>query len=118
MQIIHFSTRPEELPGQVTFSLERLIQPQEDIARQDGLPDQASARKILELVEQFPELRTGLRDFSQLDRYGEAIKQLTAPLFPEVLQTNEIKAILVPFQYHAFRPTTRLSNILKNAGPG
>ena len=118
MEIISFSTQPDELPFSIKFSLERMYQEFEVFAKNEEHPFSKSSKVVLEKANQFPELREGLEDMSQLDKYAEAIELITQPLFPDPLQTNEIKAIMVPFQYKAFRPTSRFSNILKNAGEG
>lgn len=116
MEIINFNSKSSDLPFNVKFSLERLYQEHEVFANNPDHPYQKSAKVVLKKANQFPELREGLEDMSQIDKYAEVIELITEALFPTALQTNEIKAIMVPFQYLAFRPTVRFSNILKNAG--
>ena len=116
MEIIKFDSQVNELPLKIMFSLEPMYQEVEKFVNDPGHPYHESALAIYEKVNKYPELRTGIDDFEQLHRYEEPIMLLTDKLFPAPLQTNEIKALMVPFQFHAIRPTTRFLNILKNAG--
>ena len=52
-----------------------------------------------------------------MKKFEKEVNILLDPLFPEPLQLNEIKAVMIPFKYKAFRPTRRFENILNNAGP-
>ena len=116
MEIIKFKSEVKELPVKILFSLEALYKEVERYANDPKHPYYDAAVKIYEKLMQYPELRTGIEDLTQLDKYEEPIMTLTDKLFPPPLLTNEIKALLVPFQFHALRPTTRFSNIVKNAG--
>ncbi len=115
--MLNFSTSVGELPVKVLLSMEPLFKEVELYAKDENHFFHKSSKVILEYVNQFPELRTGIEDFSQLDKYEEVLSLMLKPLFPDLLQSNEIKAIAIPFVYKAFHPTRRLSEIIKNAGP-
>jgi len=117
MKLINFNSDVGELPVKVLLSMKPLIKEAEKFVADKNHPFFKSSKDILAYVNQFPELRTGVEDFSKLAQYEEALKLMLQPLFPPLLQANEIKAIAVPFLYKAFHPTTRFTKIIENAGP-
>ena len=116
MELIQFSHEKKELPLKVVLSMEYLYAEVEKYMQEPTHPYHESSKVIWEKLMQFPELRTGIEDFHNLDKYEEVLSVLLQPLFPEPLQDNEIKMVTLPFEYIGFYPTRRLSNILKNAG--
>ena len=116
MEMLNFSTNVKELPVKVLLSMEPLFKEMEFYAKDENHFFHKSGKLILEYVNKFPELRTGIEDFGQLEKYEEVLNLMLKPLFPDLLQSNEIKAIAIPFLYKAFHPTRRLSEIIKNAG--
>ncbi|MEZ4930853.1 MAG: hypothetical protein R2788_01820 [Saprospiraceae bacterium] len=116
MEIIRFNSQIKELPLKVLFSLEHLYREVEKYLEQPSHAYHEAAQNIFKKISQYPQLRSGIEDFDEIQQYEEPITMLTDKLFPGPLLTNEIKALMVPFQFHAFRLTTRFSNILKNAG--
>ena len=116
MEILNFSTSVEELPVKVLLSMEPLFKEIELYAQDKSHFFHESSKAILEYVNQFPELRTGIETFDQIEKYEEALNLMLKPLFPDLLQSNEIKAVAIPFVYKAFHPTRRFSEIIKNAG--
>ncbi|MFK7937532.1 MAG: GAF domain-containing protein [Saprospiraceae bacterium] len=116
MQLIKFKTLPLDSPFRVYFSLENQIKIYEKYAQDESHPFCESSKKVLAAVNKFPELRTGIEDISQLPKYEQELKILFNPLFPEPLQLNEIKAVVVPYKYTFLNLTKRFQNILNNAG--
>ncbi len=82
----------------------------------EGASEKKQISEILALEKVFPELSSGISDFENLTKYKEQIDAILDPLFPAVLQKNEIKFATIPFQEMAFKSTERYKNILKNAG--
>jgi len=74
------------------------------------------AIKILEEYKAYPELRTGFTDHKKLEKYNHQIDKLLDILFPEPLQTNEIKAASIPFEFTTFKLSKRFEKILNDAG--
>lgn len=72
--------------------------------------------EILSLERDFPVLSSGIADYNNLSKYQEQIDIILDPLFPAVLEANEIKFATIPFQEVAFKSTKRYKNILKAAG--
>jgi len=116
MKMISFNAGAKVLPVKVMLSMEPLYQEIEQFAQDEKNPLCNSSKEILAYVNQFPELRSGIEDLNQLDKYEEVLGLMLKHLFPTLLQTNEIKAVAIPFQYKAFHPTKRFAEILKNAG--
>ena len=75
------------------------------------------AAEILSIEEKFPELSSGISDFTVLPKYKEQIDTVLNPLFPSVLGNNEIKFATIPFQDVAFKSSQRYKNIINAAGP-
>jgi hypothetical protein len=117
MKLIQFKTQPTDSPLRILFSLESQIKVFEKYAHDEKHPYYESSKKVLEAVNKFPELREGIEDLSQLQKYEKEINILLSPIFPEALQLNEIKAVMIPFKYTVFNLTQRFQNILNNAGP-
>ena len=70
------------------------------------------AKQLLEDCEKRPELVSGI-DREDFDPNQEIIQRLCRVLFPDVLLTNEIKAIMPPFEFKPFYFSTRFKNILE-----
>jgi hypothetical protein len=74
------------------------------------------AKALLEKHAAYPELSEPLDDYALLEKYEEEIRELFAPLFPAPLQTNETKALTMPYSGYFFNPTERFQKILERAG--
>lgn len=118
MKVIKFNHKISKLPIKVFFSLEKIIQQFEEYAEEHDSPYHASSKRIVEQVNKFPKLREGFENLEEIEKYEEEIKLLLRPLFPDPLQSNEIKSILMPFTFEGFNPTDRFAKILENAGEG
>ena len=116
MKLIPFRTQPSESPFRILFSLENQIELFEKIAEDKNHPYHQSSKEVLEAVYKIPALRDGIEDMGKLYQYEKEINYLLDPLFPETLQLNEIKAVVIPFKYTAFHLSKRFENILDNAG--
>ena len=116
MRLIPFDTQPTVSPLRVFFSLEKQIEQFEVYANDKSHPYYKSSNVVLEAVNKHPELKEGFEDLAEINKFEKEVNMLLDPLFPEPLQLNEIKAVVIPFKYKAFRPTKRLKNILDNAG--
>lgn len=87
-----------------------------DLAANPNPSKSAAAKELLTRLESAPELAEAFQDYTILDKYPEEIHELFAPLFPEPLQTNEIKALNMPFTGYTFNPTQRFKKILDRSG--
>ena len=116
MKMINFSGEAKVLPVKILLSMEPLFKEIEAYANDKNHFFHKSSKVILEYVNQFPELRTGIEDFDNLEKYKDVLNLMLKPLFPDLLQSNEIKAISLPFVYKAFHPTKRFERIIENAG--
>lgn len=107
-----------ELPLQLKVSFEKVFLMYKRYAREDFIehPFHKSAAKMVAEIEKHPELVEGFTDLSLLDSLKDEIDLLLEPLFPEILQLNEIKSATIPFTFTSFKFTERFENIIKNAG--
>ncbi|SDX29718.1 hypothetical protein SAMN05444411_104142 [Lutibacter oricola] len=76
----------------------------------------ASAKNLLNEMKAYPELKDGFEDLSLLEKYNSQIDRLLDVLFPDLLQTNEIKGITIPFDFTTFKLSKRFENIISEAG--
>ncbi|AUC13787.1 GAF domain-containing protein [Tenacibaculum sp. SZ-18] len=81
-----------------------------------GHPYHISSKHMVEEINKTPELIEGFSDFSLLEKHEEIIDLVLDPLFPEILNGNEIKAATIPFSFTCFKFTKRFEMILENAG--
>lgn len=108
--------RELELPIDIFISFEKVINFIEGYTRDEKHPYSLPAKKIIDEVAQYPELRDGFQDYSKLSEYEKQIEMLMDPLFPEILSQNEIKAASIPFSFYTFKLSHRLKRILDKAG--
>jgi len=106
----------QELPLRLQISFEKVYTFFKKYVNDKNHSYYASAKVMDKEFKKYPELIDGFSDYSLLDTYKEQIDLLLDPLFPEILQLNEIKAASVPFSFVSFKITERFSNILNNAG--
>lgn len=106
------------LPFQINISFKKVYNLFVEYASEEKKehPFHDSAKKIKAEIEKEPLLINGFSDFSLLEKHKQVVTWLTEPLFPEILQTNEIKAASIPFSFKNFRYSKRFETILKNAG--
>ena len=71
---------------------------------------------VLEYLSSFPQLRDGIEELQDLQKYKDPIKILLYDLFPILLSGNEIKAVSIPFHNILFNSSKRFQNILDKAG--
>ena len=105
-----------KLPFQVKISFEEIHSFYQKYVEDKKHPNHKSAKAIVKILEEKPELVEGFSDLSILDRYEKEVDQILDGLFPEILTNNEIKAASVPFSFVSFKFSKRFENILKNAG--
>ena len=109
-------TKSTDLPLKLKLSFESVFEYLEKIAKDDTNFQQSSAIKILAAYKKYPILRDGFEDFSYLEKYNIEIDKLLDILFPEVLQSNEIKAASIPFEFTTFKLSKRFQQIIEDAG--
>ena len=104
-----------ELPLQLHVSFKKVYEGYKKYALDKKHPFHNAAKGLLNEIEKYPELIEGFDDYSLLDKHAEIIDAMLAPLFPEALQLNEIKAASIPFSFVQFKISERFKNILNNA---
>ena len=105
-----------DLPLKLKLSFEAVYEYLEKITEDKNHYLYATAIQLLEEYKDYPILRDGFEDFSYLEKYNAEIDKLLDILFPELLQSNEIKAAAIPFDFTSFKLSKRFQNILDDAG--
>ncbi|MGO3182921.1 MAG: GAF domain-containing protein [Aequorivita sp.] len=72
--------------------------------------------EIFAVEDSYPILSSGITNFEELEKYREQIDIVLSPLFPSVLQKDEIKFATIPYQEVAFKSTERYKSIMEVAG--
>ena len=116
MYILKSPVVNKELPIKVHVSFDSIFEYLENQANNSESIFHESAIKLLKEVNEYPELKEGFTDLSLLKTYKHQIKRLLSVLFPDLLQSNEIKAASIPFDMTAFMLSKRFRSIIDNAG--
>ena len=103
------------LPLKIKISFEAVYQYLETIEQQKDHFLNTTSKQLLKRYNAFPILREGFEDLNNLETYGKEIGELLDILFPNLLETNEIKAGSIPFEFTSFKLTKRFKSILENA---
>lgn len=113
---MNFYREEVPFPAKMLISFSKLFEKLEEMARDKdkNIADYASG--LLELVEPYPELREGFSDLRLIKKYKKPIDKLSRVLFPEILLTNEIKALTPPFFFKPIYTSTRFTKIIKASG--
>ncbi len=104
-----------ELPLQLHVSFKKIYEGYKKYALDKKHPFHGVSQHMLDEIEKRPELIEGFDDYSLLDKHADIIDVMLAPLFPEALQLNEIKAASIPFSFIQFKISERFQNILNDA---
>jgi len=105
-----------ELPLKLKISFEAVFEYLETISKDKNHLLNSIAIKLLDEYKEYPELREGFEDVNYLEKYNSQIDRLLDILFPELLQTNEIKAASIPFEFTTFKLSKRFEQIIDDAG--
>lgn len=116
MYILESSINNKELPIKIHISFEKIYMYLEQQASDKENLFYETSKKLLLEMNQYPILREGFTDFSLLHTYETQIERLLSILFPDLLQSNEIKAASIPFDMTSFMLSKRFKKIIDNAG--
>lgn len=111
-----FNGEEVEFPAVMQVSFNKVIETLEEQAKSEDLAIANYSKELLKEVSQYPELKTGIKDYKNLKKYESSIKKITKPLFPSALSTNEIKALTPPFYFEPILTSERFGNIIKDSG--
>lgn len=106
----------KELPIKIHISFDSVFDYLENQAKNTESIFHDSAIKLLQEANEYPELKEGFTDLSLLKTYEHQIQRLLSVLFPDLLQSNEIKAASIPFDMTSFMLSKRFRGIIDNAG--
>jgi len=111
-----YNGKEVEFPAVMQISFFKVIETLEQMAKDSDKSVANYAQQLLLEVEKFPELRDGVEDLDQLNKYKKSIQKISRVLFPETLLTNEIKALTPPFYFKPIYTSSRFDNIVKASG--
>ncbi len=101
-----------DFPAQTRISFFKVVEKLQETVSDSNEHIAAYSRSLLEEVKKYPELVDGFEDPKLLVKYKEPIEKLSRILFPDVLLTNEIKALTPPFKFVPFYASTRFQSIM------
>ncbi|OOG19217.1 hypothetical protein BWD42_04525 [Sphingobacterium sp. CZ-UAM] len=113
---MQFSFTFKSSPFKTLIAFHKIIKSFEDMALSEVDFRATYAKALLEEINKYPALISGIENAAELPSYEPIIKVLLADLFPIALTRNEIKAITIPFYVYTFNHTERLEHILQAAG--
>jgi len=111
-----YNGKEVEFPAVMQISFFKVIETLEQMAKDSDKSVANYAQQLLLEVEKYPELRDGIEELDQLNKYKKSIQKISRVLFPETLLTNEIKALTPPFYFKPIYTSSRFDNIVKASG--
>ncbi len=105
-----------EFPGINKLSFFKLIERLEALQQESNADRAKYIGDILGEVKAHPQLSEGIEDMTLVEQYRPQIDKLMPFIFPDVLQSNEIKGAFAPFVMTPFHTSSRFTTILENAG--
>ncbi|TDE10792.1 GAF domain-containing protein [Dyadobacter psychrotolerans] len=105
-------------PFKIEFSFNSIIEKLEDFVENNLVMYTFNERELLSELDQYPELRDGITDFTGMQPYSDLIGELVHTFFPSGLSKNDIKAVTLPYAALIVNPTARLEKILTSAAEG
>ena len=104
------------MPVKHLISFEVLLKKYEEQLKGDDPFLAATAKRILDAQEGFPELRDGFSDFTMLEKNKDVIDRILQDTFTDALSTNEIKVATLPYQDMIIKSSKRFQQIIHEAG--
>lgn len=105
-----------ESPLEIKVSFNKLLLQYSELLKHTDKHIVNKSRRILEIAENYPELRDGFSDVSILEIRKKEISVILQDAFSAILTKNEIKTASVPFHNLIFNASDRFRNILNTAG--
>ena len=102
-----------QIPFKTTLSFEYLLEELKEMSRDKNNPLTDSASKMLRKVDQVPELKKPIRDFSIVDKHRELVNQLMAFVFSSSADDATLSAASQPFTPKTFYSTKLFDETIK-----
>lgn len=74
------------------------------------------AEEILAMAEEYPILSEGFKDYEELNMHRDQVDFVLEDLFADVLGSNEIKMVTIPYHFVIIRSSERFKDIISHAG--
>ena len=111
-----FNGKEVPFPAIGKISFFKVIESLEKMAVHKNELTAVPAKKLLEEVNKYPALREGIESIDDLKKHDTLVRKLCQLMFPEVLLTNEIKALTPPFLFKPIYSSTRFDKTTKSIG--
>jgi len=105
------------MPIQRLISFHKLLEFYDEKALSGNAFEKLKAKRVLDAVAPYPELRDGFEDVALVKKHEKVIRIILDDTFTEVLSKNEIKTASLPYDNFIFNTSERFQKILENAGP-
>ncbi len=109
-------TTNQDFPLDIEISFKKLFAMYRENMKTGSDLLKARAAEVLKIADEYPELTSGLKNITDLEKFQPQVDLVLEDLFANVLQKNEIKVATIPFQQSIFQSTERYKNIIKVAG--
>ena len=103
-------------PLELKISFKKLLEEYETLSKSKDEFAVSRANFVLQIANEYPELREGFSNLSVLETRKDAIKNILHDTFSPLLTKNEIKTASVPFHDLVFNSSERFNTIIKTAG--
>ena len=105
----------EEFPFKTTLSFAPMIEYWEKKLESQDRGESLISQEIVKLLENAPEFRSPINDFSLLDDNDDLVELLLTGFFPGAERSRQLGSAIVPFNIHGFYYTPRLNKLLQNS---
>ncbi len=106
----------QDFPLDIWISFSKFFEQYRAFLKSDNELIRDRAERVLNIVEQYPELESGIKEEERVIELLPQIDLILEDSFAQVLQQNEIKIATIPFHNTVLKSTKRYQNIIKVAG--
>lgn len=108
---MEISTSIKQFPFKSVFSLRLLIEYWENAIHAHKVP--VFAEGILEYIQNAPELKSPIEDFSTLEKHRDFVNLLMTAVVPAANGEQEIAAAIVPYQFKSVHATPAFNRVIQ-----
>lgn len=108
-----FNGKEIEFPAIAKVSFYAVIDSIREMSKDKEAFGSNAATTLLQEIEKYPALYDGVEDLEELKKYKKVINKLARMMFPDVLTTNEIKALTPPMIFQPLFASRRFEGIME-----
>ncbi len=102
------------LPYSTYLSLEPLIRLVEEQNREKGCTETILTQEVLRRIENAPEIRGPIRDYSRLEKHRELLDLLLSMVLPPFTRDSTLAKISAPFDFGAIYVTPAMRDLVRD----